>query len=198
MGTNVRFWPATTYSPTARRWGPKQAVRFLGSRRSIAEVCEGQNCRDIDGRGSNRSVDEYMATIGGKRRPYSGPDVNSVLQRLGRTWVSSCPRVIRREPRALVPDRRRPPRCPRRPEAHRQGAGNHLHESVLTLPVLLACERDASLRSMLAAGERDIAVVLPVLHRDRALEDTMAMAGIMVPRRSPHSNRYPKGTGSRR
>jgi heptaprenyl diphosphate synthase len=48
--------------------------------------------------------------------------------------------------------------------------GTDLREGVYTLPVLIACERDASLQARLARGDRDLDRVLPVLESTGALD----------------------------
>lgn len=54
--------------------------------------------------------------------------------------------------------------------------GSDLREGVLTMPFLLAAQRDEDLRSALAAGERDLDRVLPTLHSTRAIEETIHAA----------------------
>ncbi|MPZ69492.1 MAG: polyprenyl synthetase family protein [Actinobacteria bacterium] len=145
--------------------------------RAIAEVCEGQIVETSTVGDPNRSVDEYMATIGGK---------TAALFRAGCELGAATSGANDGARRALVAfgehlglafqivddlldvlgD----------PKLTGKVPGTDLREGVFTLPVLLACERDPSLRSMLASGERDIAAALPILTATGALEDTMAMA----------------------
>lgn len=54
--------------------------------------------------------------------------------------------------------------------------GTDLEEGVFTLPVLLGCAADASLRQMLQRGERDLDDVLPRLRATGALEEAYERA----------------------
>lgn len=54
--------------------------------------------------------------------------------------------------------------------------GTDLREGVFTLPVLLGCERDADLRSLLSSGERDLAAVLPFIRSTGAVDDALEEA----------------------
>jgi heptaprenyl diphosphate synthase len=54
--------------------------------------------------------------------------------------------------------------------------GTDLREGVFTAPVLLACERDANLRTKLSNGSRELEDVLPALWATGAIADGYAMA----------------------
>jgi heptaprenyl diphosphate synthase len=53
--------------------------------------------------------------------------------------------------------------------------GTDLKEGVFTLPVLIACERDGSLRERLKT-ERDLGVILPILQETGAIDEALAQA----------------------
>ena len=54
--------------------------------------------------------------------------------------------------------------------------GSDLREGVLTMPFLLAAQRDDATRTALASGERDLSAVLPSLHETGAIADTITAA----------------------
>ena len=54
--------------------------------------------------------------------------------------------------------------------------GSDLREGVLTMPFLLAAQRDEGLGSALANGQRDLDQVLPALHETGAIADTIEAA----------------------
>ncbi|MBA3431016.1 MAG: polyprenyl synthetase family protein, partial [Actinobacteria bacterium] len=54
--------------------------------------------------------------------------------------------------------------------------GTDLREGVFTLPMLIASERDPSLRNRLARGERDLDRIMPVLQSTGAVEATLQEA----------------------
>ena len=55
--------------------------------------------------------------------------------------------------------------------------GSDLREGVLTMPFLLAARRSETVRSSLAAGERDLQRLLPALHETGAISDAVRAAG---------------------
>ena len=62
------------------------------------------------------------------------------------------------------------------PETTGKVPGTDLKEGVFTLPVLLACERDADLLARLARGDRDLEALLPMIEATGALNLTKSEA----------------------
>ena len=138
--------------------------------RAIAEVCEGQVAETSTVDNTERTVDGYIATVEKKTSALfrvacelgaatSGVSENARAAlvtyglSLGTTFqvvddlldLTGSKEVIGKQP------------------------GTDLREGVFTLPVLIACERDPSLRSTLSS-ERDLNVILPVLRGTGALD----------------------------
>lgn len=67
------------------------------------------------------------------------------------------------------------------PEVTGKQPGTDLKEGVFTLPVLIACERDPSLRERLK-NERDLTEILPTLQGTGAVEESLARAAQLAER----------------
>jgi geranylgeranyl pyrophosphate synthase len=145
--------------------------------RAIAEVCEGQIVETSTLGDANRSVDEYMETI---RRKSAALFTAACELGASTGGVSSSNRAalasfgeqlglafqIVDDLLDFVGD----------PETIGKIPGTDLREGVFTLPLLLACERDVSLRKRIGSGERELATILPKLESSGALNVTMEMA----------------------
>lgn len=139
--------------------------------RAIAEVCEGQIIETASLDDPRRSLDDYFDTIARK----TGALFRAACE-LGAS-TSGAP-----EPRRaalvsygahlglafqmvddlldLIGD----------PEVTGKTPGTDLKEGVFTHAVLLACERDPSLRARLASGERELDTILPAIEAAGGLE----------------------------
>jgi heptaprenyl diphosphate synthase len=138
--------------------------------RAIAEVCEGQVAETATVDDVERTVEGYLSTVEKKTAALfrvacelgaatSGAtdDARAALMTygvaLGTTFqvvddlldLTGTKAVTGKEP------------------------GTDLREGVFTLPVLIACEREPSLRATLA-GQRDLSVILPILRDTGALD----------------------------
>jgi geranylgeranyl pyrophosphate synthase len=146
--------------------------------RAIAQVCEGQIVETSTLGDADREVREYMETI---RRKSAALFTAACELGASTAGVSAAQRAaltafgeqlglafqIVDDLLDFVGD----------PEVIGKVPGTDLREGVFTLPVLLACERDASLRRRIRSGERELATILPKLESTGALDATMEMAG---------------------
>jgi heptaprenyl diphosphate synthase len=162
--------------------------------RAIAEVCEGQIVETASVGDTARTVEQYMATIGGKTAALfraacelgattSDADAQARAalvdygEALGLAFqmvddlldITGDADVLGKEP------------------------GTDLKEGVFTLPILLALEREPELKAWLSDGRRLLSDVLPVLERSRALEDALAAAGGQAQRARAALGRLPEG-----
>ena len=145
---------------------------------ALADVCEGQITETQTLDDPNRSVAGYLETIGRK----TGALFRASCE-LGAA-TSSAPQSTRTPLRTyganlgaafqlvddvldLVGD----------PDVTGKIPGTDLREGVFTLPVLIACERDARLRAKLAGGERELEEILPHLDATGAVEEALMRAG---------------------
>jgi geranylgeranyl pyrophosphate synthase len=146
--------------------------------RAIAQVCEGQIVETSTLGDADREVREYMETIRRKSAALFkaacelGASTAGVpaAQRAGLTGFGEQLGLafqIVDDLLDFVGD----------PEVIGKVPGTDLREGVFTLPVILACERDASLRRRIRSGERELATILPKLESTGALDATMEMAG---------------------
>jgi geranylgeranyl pyrophosphate synthase len=144
---------------------------------AIAQVCEGQIVATAALGDPERSVTDYVETIRRKTAALfraacelgtatsgAGAELRAALTTYGENLglafqvvddlldLVGDPRITGKEP------------------------GTDLKEGVFTVPVLIACKRDGDLAPRLAAGERDLATVLPVLESTGALEASLELA----------------------
>ncbi|MEA2446578.1 MAG: hypothetical protein QOK47_215 [Actinomycetota bacterium] len=144
--------------------------------RAIADVCEGQVAETATVGDPNRSVAEYLDTVKKKTAALfraacelgastsgAGAQERNALARYGESLgmmfqvvddlldLLGSPDVIGKQP------------------------GTDLKEGVFTLPVLIACERDESLRERLRE-ERGLASILPILQETGAIDEALTRA----------------------
>lgn len=144
--------------------------------RAIADVCEGQVAETAIVGDPERSVDDYLDAVKKKTAALfraacelgastsgAGARERTALARYGESLgmmfqivddlldLLGSSDVIGKQP------------------------GTDLKEGVFTLPVLIACERDESLREQLRK-ECDLATILPVLHATGAIDEALARA----------------------
>lgn len=144
---------------------------------ALADVCEGQIAETQALNDPGRSVAGYLETIGrktgalfrascelGASTSGAGATERAALRTYGENLGAAFQLVD--DVIDLVGD----------PEVTGKTPGTDLKEGVFTLPVLLACERDRSLRDALSAGERDLDRVLPSLESTGSIRDTLAQA----------------------
>lgn len=145
--------------------------------RGLAEVCEGQIAEDQVVGDAGRSVDDYLATIHLKTAA-----LFRAACEMGACTSGACPRDRRAlalygdslgvvfqvidDLLDLVGDE----------DEIGKPLGTDLKEGIFTLPVLLGCERDPSLRAALADGERDVMTVLHRLESLGAIEEAFQLA----------------------
>ncbi len=144
--------------------------------RAIAEVCEGQIVETTSVGDPRRAPDEYMRTIELKTAALFGagcelgaatsgvPELRDTLRTYGRK-VGLAFQIVD-DLLDLVGD----------PEITGKVPGTDLKEGVFTLPVLLATQREPLLVERLAAGERDLAELLPMVRSSGAIDDAHAEA----------------------
>ncbi len=130
---------------------------------AIAEVCEGQIIETTTLGEPTRSPDEYMRTIELKTAALFGAagelgaatsgadDLREPLRVYGRNLGLAFQIVD--DLLDLVGD----------PDATGKTPGTDLREGVFTLPVLIAAQAEPLLAERLAAGERDLAALLPLI-----------------------------------
>lgn len=138
--------------------------------RALAAVCEGQIAEDQVVGDPSRGVEEYMATIELKTAALfraacdmgacTGGAASSDREALV-TYGGSLGMVFQviDDLLDLVGDE----------EIIGKPLGTDLKEGVFTLPVLIGCERDPSLRSALVGGERSLGAILPRLQASGAI-----------------------------
>ena len=144
---------------------------------ALADVCEGQIAETQALNDPDRSVDDYLGTIGrktgalfrascelGASTSGAGPAERAALTGYGQNLGAAFQLVD--DVIDLIGD----------PDVTGKTPGTDLREGVFTLPVLLASTRDRELRDALAAGERDLDWVLPYLRSTSSIEDTLAEA----------------------
>jgi geranylgeranyl pyrophosphate synthase len=144
---------------------------------ALADVCEGQIAETQAIDNPDRSVDDYLQTIGrktgalfraacelGAATSGAGAAERAALVGYGQNLGAAFQLVD--DVIDLVGD----------PYVTGKTPGTDLKEGVFTLPVLLACARDRGLRDALASGERDLERVLPYLRSTGSIEDTLARA----------------------
>jgi len=144
--------------------------------RAIADVCEGQVSETATLGSTERTVAGYLDTVSKKTAALfraacelgastsgAGARERNALARYGESLgmmfqvvddlldLLGSPEVIGKQP------------------------GTDLKEGVFTLPVLIACERDPSLRKRLSI-ERDLATILPILQETGAIDEALARA----------------------
>lgn len=145
--------------------------------RAIAEVCEGQIVESASVGDTARTVEQYMATIGGKTAALfraacelgattsgAAPAARAALAEYGRALGLAFQMVD--DLLDLTGDAALLGKEP----------GTDLREGVFTLPVLLALQREPELAAWLSDGRRELGDVLPVLRAARALDDARAAA----------------------
>ncbi len=165
--------------------------------RAIAEVCEGQIVETSTVNDPDRSIDEYMSTIGGK---------TAALFRAGCELGAATSGAVSEDRSSLMMfgenlglafqivddlldilgD----------PTVTGKVLGTDLHEGVFTLPVLLAIERDGSLKTRLAEGERNLDRILPILRATGALSRPSRSRAITSIVLSPRCKDFPKVSGT--
>ena len=144
---------------------------------ALADVCEGQIAETQALNDPERSVDDYLQTIGrktgalfraacelGASTAAADERDRAALTSYGQNLGAAFQLVD--DVIDLVGD----------PEVTGKTPGTDLKEGVFTLPVLLASERERALRDALASGERDLEVVLPYLRSTGSIEATQARA----------------------
>ena len=145
--------------------------------RAIAEVCEGQIVETGSVGDPHRSVPEYIETIRRKTAALFGAACELGAATANATIAARSSLMTYGENLGLafqivddvldlVGD----------PEVIGKLPGTDLREGVFTLPVLIACERDGRLAERLAAGEREVATILPQLESCGALVSSLATA----------------------
>jgi octaprenyl-diphosphate synthase len=145
--------------------------------RAIAQVCEGQIVETSTLGDADREVNEYMETIRRKSAALFTAACELGASTAGVSAAQRAALTVFGEELGLafqivddlldfVGD----------PEVIGKVPGTDLREGVFTLPVLLACERDASLRKRIGGGERELAIILPKLESTGALNATLEMA----------------------
>jgi heptaprenyl diphosphate synthase len=144
---------------------------------ALADVCEGQIAETQALNDPNRTVDDYLGTIGrktgalfrascelGASTSGAGPAERAALMSYGQSLGAAFQLVD--DVIDLVGD----------PDVTGKTPGTDLREGVFTLPILLACERDRELRDALASGERDLDRVLPHLQATGSIDGTLEQA----------------------
>ncbi|HEY7873589.1 MAG TPA: polyprenyl synthetase family protein [Actinomycetota bacterium] len=144
---------------------------------ALADVCEGQIAETQALNDPNRSVAGYIETIGrktgalfrascelGASTSGAGVRERAALRAYGENLGAAFQVVD--DVIDLVGD----------PDVTGKTPGTDVKEGVFTLPVLLACERDPSLRDALASGERDLDKVLPSLQSTGSIRDALVHA----------------------
>lgn len=144
--------------------------------RAIAEVCEGQIIETTAVGDPARSPDDYMRTIDLKTAALFGagcelgastsgvPELRPALKRYGRK-VGLAFQIVD-DLLDLVGD----------PEVTGKIPGTDLREGVFTLPVLMAAEREPALVELMAAGERDLDALLPLLRSSGGIDEAHSVA----------------------
>ena len=145
--------------------------------RAIAEVCEGEIVETASLGNPLRPVDDYIETIkaktaalfraacdlGGATGGVRGQR-RAALVRYGESLGLAFQVVD--DLLDLVGD----------PRVTGKNLGTDLAAGVFTIPVLLACDREPALADRLAAGERDLATVLPALEATGAIDEAFDIA----------------------
>jgi geranylgeranyl pyrophosphate synthase len=145
--------------------------------RAIAEVCEGQIVETGALGDPRRSIDDFLATIGGK---------TGALFRASCELGASTAGVGAEERRALVGYGEHLGMAFQMvddlldlvgdPDVTGKVPGTDLKEGVYTMAVLLACAREPRLVDLLTQNERDLETILPLLRSTGALEDATVAA----------------------
>lgn len=161
---------------------------------AIAEVCEGQIIETAGVGDTGRTVEQYMATIGGKTAALfraacelgattsgAGDEARAALAGYGEALGLAFQMVD--DLLDLTGD----------PAAIGKEPGTDLREGVFTLPVLLGLQRVPELASWLSDGRRELANVLPVLRRSLALDDALAAAEAQAARARAALEVLPEG-----
>ena len=149
--------------------------------RAIATVCEGQIVETASLNDPHREVDDYLRTIGSKTGELfrascelgaatSGADAKGRAALVEYGAKLGLAFQIVDDLLDLVGDPRVTGKIP----------GTDLREGVFTAPVLIACEREPGVAEMLAAGERDIARLLPAIRKAGGIEGAFTMAASFV------------------
>jgi heptaprenyl diphosphate synthase len=146
--------------------------------RAIARVCEGQIVETANLNDPRRPVDDYVDTIRAKTAELfrascelgaatsdAATERRATLVRYGQNFGLAF--QIIDDLLDLVGD----------PAATGKVPGTDLREGVFTAPVLLACERDASLAAKLEGGVRDLDELLPAIRASGGLEAALELAG---------------------
>lgn len=143
---------------------------------AIAEVCEGQIVETTALGEPARSPDEYLRTIELKTAALFGAagelgaatagadDLREPLRAYGRNLGLAFQIVD--DLLDLIGD----------PDVTGKTPGTDLREGVFTLPVLTASEAEPLLKERLAAGERDLAELLPLIHSGGGIEGARSEA----------------------
>ena len=160
--------------------------------RAIADVCEGQIAETATVGRVDRSVDEYLDTVRmktaalfraacdlGASTSDAAEDVRAALVEYGET-LGMMFQVVDDLLDLLGS-----------PEVTGKQPGTDLKEGVFTLPVLIACERDPSLRARLGQ-ERDLTTILPTLQETGAIDSALARAGELADRARAALERLPR------
>ncbi|MFN2593365.1 MAG: polyprenyl synthetase family protein [Actinomycetota bacterium] len=148
---------------------------------ALADVCEGQIVETAALFQSDRRTEEYIETVTKKTAALFGaacemgavtagvtPEVRAALLSYG-THLGIAFQIVD-DLLDFVGDPRVTGKTP----------GTDLDQGVYTLPVLIATERDASLKSDLTTGDHDLERVLDAMRRTGALETAHETAGQMA------------------